>query len=154
MLGAGRQVWMRRHCGPAGSPQSDFHKLALFFGFTRVAHHGDLTRAGLLPALYQDLATFLLVRGPFAWLGFGWVGCGLKGLYDRPAEMDIDYGVPVGDCGEVGNSGVFRREWSKANVSLDCGSFTGKIEMTAGPLVGKVFGGHPLPSQPPTLPSG
>jgi hypothetical protein len=23
----------------------------------------------------QDLASFLVVRGPYAWLGYGWQGC-------------------------------------------------------------------------------
>jgi hypothetical protein len=26
-------------------------------------------------ACLQDLAAFLLVRGPYAWLGWGWKGC-------------------------------------------------------------------------------
>ena len=127
MPGAGRQVWMRRHCGPAGSPQSDFHKLALFFGFTRVAHHGDLTRAGLLPALYQDLATFLLVRGAYGWLGAGWAGCNAYPTYYAPFEQD--YGVPVDSTySETRHkSGVFVRNWTKARVSFDCNSYKGTI---------------------------
>jgi len=28
-----------------------------------------------LPAVNEDLATYLLVRGPYAWLGYGWLGC-------------------------------------------------------------------------------
>ena len=30
---------------------------------------------GSLPYFEQDLATFLLGRGPYVWLGFGWSGC-------------------------------------------------------------------------------
>ena len=154
---AGCTAWMRRHCGPADAPQSWFHKMALFFGFTRVAHHGDLTKDGQLPALFQDLATFLLVRGPFAWIGWGWVGCGQEGLYARPPVLDVDFGVPVGGCHETGaGSQVFSRQWSNANVSLDCASWTGTIAMTAGPLKGKVFGGDsptPAPAPGPPLES-
>ena len=58
--------WMRRHCGPANSPRSAFHSIALFFGFTRYGHHSDLDPSGHFPALFQDIATFLLVRGPYA----------------------------------------------------------------------------------------
>lgn len=130
-------TWMRRHCGPADSPQSVFHRMALFFGFTRYAHHGDLDPSGHLPALLQDLATFLLVRGPFAWIGWGWVGCGMQ--YARPEMLDMDFGDPIGDCHEVGNTEVFTRPWSRANVSLDCKHFIGSIKMTAGPLKGSVF---------------
>ncbi len=39
--------------------------MALFFGFSRVSHHQPLTSDGVLPAYMQDLATFLLVRGPY-----------------------------------------------------------------------------------------
>lgn len=46
-------------------------------------------------------AEFLLTRGPFAWLGFGWSGC-FSVPRPRPALWDIDYGVPQGVCGETG----------------------------------------------------
>ena len=38
-----------------------------------------------------------------------------------------------------GSYQVFSRQWSNADVSLDCASWTGTIAMTAGPLKGKVF---------------
>ena len=57
-------TWMRRHCGPADDPvRSSFHRLALFFGFTRVGHHTELDKTGHFPALFQDVAQFLCVRG-------------------------------------------------------------------------------------------
>jgi hypothetical protein len=52
--------------------------------------------------------------------------CGFH--YARPPELDTDYGVPTSDCTEVGDQ-VFRRNWSKAEVSLDCKAFQGKIDM-------------------------
>ena len=137
-------AWMRRHCGPADDlRRSAFHRLALFFGFTRYAHHGDLDPAGHFPALFQDIAQFLCVRGPYAWLGTGWVGCGKAGMYARPAALDIDYGDPVGDCTEVGATEVFARQYSNANVSINCRSFTATIEMTFGPHKGEINPGGP-----------
>ena len=48
----------------------------------------------------------------------------------RPASWDVDYGEPLGLCKEVpGTPGVFRRQWSKATVEMDCGSFEGTITM-------------------------
>merc|ERR1719375_2289076 len=50
-----------------------------------------------------DVARFLLVRGPYAFLGTGWQGC-VEGwfklpkyneTYIRPASFDVDYGSPV-----------------------------------------------------------
>ena len=104
----------------------------------------------------EDLASFMLVRGGFAWLGTGWLGCGLQanassccsgdgktcrrsggscaaamsGFYERPAELDWDFGVPQGSCRETApGSGVFERQWSKSKVSMDCKDFTAKLEM-------------------------
>eukprot|EP00040_Diaphanoeca_grandis_P013021 m.65878 g.65878 ORF g.65878 m.65878 type:complete len:539 (+) comp23614_c0_seq1:190-1806(+) len=82
----------------------------------------------------SDVAKFLLVRGPFAFLGTGWVGCepdnGVEGggrnqTYARPSEFDIDYGTPLGLCSETkANSGVFSRMYTKATTTHDCA--TGK----------------------------
>ena len=77
----------------------------------------------------------------YAGLGTGWVGCGMKGMYARPAALDVDYGHATGDCSEVGNTEVFTRAYSNANVTMDCKRFTGTIEMTAGPLRGQTLGG-------------
>lgn len=74
----------------------------------------------VMPELKQDLANFLLIRGPFAWLGHGWKGCSHD--YPFPAEFNLDYGKPVDSvCKETAtNSGIFTREWSNAHVSMDC----------------------------------
>ena len=87
----------------------------------------------------QDLATFLLTRGPYAWLGYGWQGCTEGPVHDAygewGAEMDEDYGEPVDvTCKETvpGVSGVFERKWSNANVVLDCKAWTGTITMNDG----------------------
>ena len=81
-----------------------------------------------LPNLAQDLAIFLLLRGPYAFLGFGWSGCGVT--YTFPEEMRLDYGVPVGLCVETEpGSAVFTREWTKASVKMDCNSYVGSVTL-------------------------
>ena len=79
--------------------------------------------------LKQDLANFLLIRGPFAWLGHGWKGCSQN--YPFPPEFDLDYGEPIDPvCKETApHSGVFTREWSKASVKMDCATWTPTITM-------------------------
>lgn len=112
--------WLRANCGP----DAPFLAAPLFFGFTRVKHSQSFP----LPAFEQDLATFLLVRGPYAWLGYGWVGCNQP--WEFRSEMAADYGEPVGTCYETtAGSGVFERQWTKATVQMDCGTWTANITM-------------------------
>ena len=81
-----------------------------------------------LPNLMQDLAVFLLLRGQFAFLGFGWSGCGNEVRF--PPQLGVDYGTPVGWCAETApSSGVFTREWTKATVEMDCNDYKGSITM-------------------------
>ena len=87
----------------------------------------------------MDLAVFLASRGNFSWLGYGWLGCGCGWEYDarmpcdiyqRPAALNVDYGVPTGLCAETASdSGVFVREWTKSTVSVDCNKYTSDIKM-------------------------
>ena len=83
----------------------------------------------------QDLANFLLIRGPYAWLGHGWQGCDQPsadegGGYPFPPQLHTDFGTPLGLCAETKDgSGVFRREWSKATVEMDCNTGTPSIVM-------------------------
>jgi hypothetical protein len=78
------------------------------------------------PQLKEDLANFLLVRGPYAYLGHGWLGCSHD--YVFPPELNLDYGEPTGLCEETApNSGVFTRDWTKAKVEMDCKSYTPTI---------------------------
>ena len=98
----------------------------------------ELTQpATSVASVARDVATFLLVRGPFAWIGHGWVGCAAPAhapanetQYVRPAALDADYGDPVdATCAETApGSGVFAREWSKASVSVDCNTLEGLIQ--------------------------
>lgn len=112
---------MRTNCGPTTPPQTG----ALFFGYSRVKH----TQAWPLPSPDQDLAAFLLTRGPYAWIGYGWTGCvDATHPFTRPASLDTEYGDPAGDCSES-SPGVFTREYTAASISLDCNSFTANITM-------------------------
>jgi hypothetical protein len=111
--------FLRRYCG-ANSPSQTGPML---LQFSRVNH----THPWPLPYPNQDLATFLLVRGDYGWLGYGWAGCYSPETYTRPAGLDADYGTPLGFCSEESSSGVFTRNYTKASVSLDCNTFTARI---------------------------
>jgi hypothetical protein len=84
-----------------------------------------------LPLLTQDVAAFLLMRGPWAWLGWGAWGVVWDPSVPRPAEFDVDYGAPVdAQCRETApGSRVYTRLYTRANVSLDCGTFTANITL-------------------------
>eukprot|EP00041_Stephanoeca_diplocostata_P015029 m.284140 g.284140 ORF g.284140 m.284140 type:complete len:322 (-) comp19899_c0_seq12:227-1192(-) len=84
-----------------------------------------------------DVASFLLARGDYTWLGYGWMGCGCGweddgtldcGAYPRPKQLDVDYGTPLGLCEEA-PTGVFTRHFTMSTVSMDCNTFTPSIHM-------------------------
>ena len=78
---------------------------------------------GNLTSPLQDIVNFQLVRGPYALLGHGWLGCSRE--YQVPAEINMDFGEPQGLCKETApKSGVFTREWSKATFQMDCNTWT------------------------------
>ena len=98
---------------------------AMMYAFSPGGCGGD---PSVLPELHQDLANFLLIRGPYGWLGHGWKGCSRTYLF--PPELEADYGEPTGLCAETApNSGVFTREWTKASVQMDCNTWTPTIKM-------------------------
>ena len=101
----------------------------------------------------QYLSTFLLTRGPFAWIGYDWKNCmsgcnanhdwpaGPCRSYPRPAQWDEDYGAPVAEhCTETipNSSANFARQWTKASVEWNCntgvGTITRNLPKTALPL--------------------
>jgi len=84
-----------------------------------------------LPFPLHDLAVFLLSRGAYSWLGYSWWGCGPPEQYTRPSFLEEDYGVPEGGpCAETGSgTGVFVRNYSRADVAMDCNTFTPSIVM-------------------------
>lgn len=108
-----------------------------FWQTSAVMHEFTEPRTSPLKAWKQDMAYFLLARGPYAWLGYSWQGCvsgatavgGDTGKWPRPAALDEDYGEPRGLCQETAEgSGIFQRQWSKARVSLDCNSWEARID--------------------------
>jgi hypothetical protein len=89
----------------------------------------------------RDIAYFLLVRGPYAWAGWGWIGCVAEGTtmaeyYPRPAMFDsLDVGTPANTCSETAaGSGVFVRNYTGVDVVFDCNTYTGSVLPKAGGL--------------------
>ena len=87
----------------------------------------DAKTAPPLKAPRQDIATFLLARGDYAWLGYSWGGCDRQ--YSRPEMLDNDFGVPIDSVCRETVPGVFAREWTKANVVLDTNTNKARITM-------------------------
>ena len=106
----------------------------------------------LIALRLSTAASFLLARGDYAWLGTGYIGCGISGRsppfcgdwnnrsqpqpqcpdieYLRPAGLDVDYGVPSGLCKEEPReAGVFTRQFSRASVTLDCNTWVANITL-------------------------
>lgn len=71
----------------------------------------------------QLLAAFLIVRGPYAYVGYGWNGGPLP-AWDT--LWDTDVGTPVGLCQQPA-PGVFTRLWSNGNATLDCNTWTAQL---------------------------
>lgn len=153
VVNAGGWAWQYLS-GVATPPQGDLQACTAFFRrecnastakLYGAALQYDLTwnkTTGVLPQLSQDLASFLLVRGDYGWLGYGWLGCtsdsvpgaGGPAPYAFPPELKADYGIPTERCSETnpGVSGVFSRQWSKASVSFDCNAWTGTVTPSEG----------------------
>lgn len=106
----------------AAGESSSFYNATTYHRFTIVDHSNPAN----LTQFDEDLATFMLLRGPFAWLGYGWIGCSVP--YAFPDALKADYGEPTGLCAETApNSGIFERQWSKASVRMDCNTYTGSV---------------------------
>ena len=96
---------------PAGCPSSATG--------LQLAVRAEGCRQGTAVAGYREqLAAFLLARGPHSWMGHGWIAGANPIWYP---EWDLDYGEPLGPLKWVGAKAS--RSWSKMNVSLDCASF-------------------------------
>jgi len=95
--------FMRRYCAPA------FQDIS----FTMALDVGSFN---------QTMAAFLIVRGPIAYIGFGWS----SGQERWRQEFLWDVGTPQGLCAEV-SPGVFSRKWTYGNAVLDCLSWNGLV---------------------------
>jgi hypothetical protein len=120
-------------------PDSPLQSKSLFYGYTDYQHN-----KGVLPYFIQDLAAFLLIRGPYAWLGYSWMGCNndpndrstAEIAYHFPSALGIDYGEPLETCRETARgSEVFVRAFSKATVTLDCKRWNATIVTPSGPVL-------------------
>jgi hypothetical protein len=110
-------AFMRQYC----TPDNPLLRSPYIYEWTRKAFH-DISP---LPAVTQDLARFLLIRGPYSYIGWKWVGC--LESYERPPELDRDYGEPVDAVCHESSTGVFERKWSKVAVKMDCNNWAGSI---------------------------
>ncbi len=96
----------------------------------QVAYVHQMTNATIVPwtAVAEDVAAFLIVRGPYAWIGSGWIGCAESpASYPFPDEWRADYGEPLAPFTRTGNT--FSREWSKATATFDCDAWKGTVAM-------------------------
>lgn len=114
---------------PSGCPL--FRSIPLFFGLnysskTALSSASVETR---LPHLIEDLATFMLIRGDYAWLGFPFVSCHNDTNYTLPTPLLRDYGTPLDKCKQTAPS-IFERQYEEANVTMDCNSFRGVLQMS------------------------
>ena len=119
------QKYLEAQCGPLAGSQNG----TLFYGFSRIAHSQPFP----LPTPAQDIAMFLLSRGPYAFMGYGWTGCiDAHHTFDRPRELELDYGAPLGFCAETApGSGVWKRSFEKADITMDCSTFEATFDMHA-----------------------
>jgi hypothetical protein len=118
---------LRALCGNATAPPQT---RALLYGMSPGSCTG--TDPSHLTMVDEDIANFLLVRGPYAYLGTGWSGCGK--IFEFPAQFSTygDLGAPTGLCAETTpGSGVFSREYERADVSMDCATFSPSITLKA-----------------------
>ena len=74
-----------------------------------------------------SLATFLVLRGPQAWLVLSdWQQTGATTPLLWTADLDRDVGTPTGECEET-RPGVFSRTWSYGTASVDCADLHGVL---------------------------
>jgi len=84
------------------------------------------------PFLHQQVASFLLMRGPHAFLGFGeW---GMEWPENVPFPDLVwkkDFGVPIDEtCSGLGFENIYQRRYSKATVKIDCDNWTASFQPT------------------------
>lgn len=104
--------------------QSHVYTSALFQEWTNVS-----TANMTIVQFWEDFASFQLVRGPYAFLGYAWKGC--LDSYPLPSELSLEYGEPTGTCVETASgSGVFTREFTLSIASMDCNTYTGSVVLT------------------------
>jgi hypothetical protein len=85
-----------------------------------------------LPFATQEIIAFQLMRGPYAYFGFGEWGMTWQTSppLPFPAIIHEDFGEPTGPCTETipGSSQIFVRSFTKANISLNCESYETTVQ--------------------------
>jgi hypothetical protein len=71
----------------------------------------------------DELAFFLTVRGPYAWIGYGWRGC--TAPPPLPEILTTDVGTPLGNFSF--NGSVASREWTNVMAAFDCSTGHGSV---------------------------
>ena len=96
--------------------------------------------------LNVSIASFLIVRPAYAWLGYG-------ANYVWPPTWNdaflLDVGEPVGECAQTA-PGVFEREWTFGTATMDCNSYTATVPCNPAD---KTCGEPPRPPVPPFVPA-
>lgn len=135
ITGRGPQV---RHLGPDGATECAAHLRSFCSdtatppGAWSTAHNYLVDPTDALANATQYTSEFLLSRGPFAWIGYSWLGCGGTD-WPRPDLWDVDFGDPSAPCAESSaGTGVFRRDYAHATVEWDCTLGKGQITMKNG----------------------
>lgn len=77
----------------------------------------------------QSTAGFLILRGPYSWLGNGW----LRGDVQWDPVFLAQVGEPVGSCVQT-SSGVFTRQWTYGTTTLNCNTWSATIEAQSGTI--------------------
>ena len=101
-------------------------------------HGVNIDASGNLTSLDADIASFLLMRGPWAWTGAGmwgmswptgrtWNSSNLP--VSRPPQFDFDYGTPLDEhCFEAGaGSNIFFRRYTHRTPQLNCTAYTATL---------------------------
>lgn len=95
-------TFMRKYCQP------DYQNRPL--AFQMHSSKGNLT---------QTVASFLIVRPPYGWLGWGWE----SDARNWNDVFNLNVGEPEGICEEK-ESGIFTRVWSMGTVELNCNDWS------------------------------
>lgn len=110
---------------------SEWQRAPLMFGIT--PSDPKNASAPPLPFFETELAAFLIMRGPHAYIGYGEWGMTWPPALPLPSELTSgDWGQPLGLCEETAaGSGIFERSYENAKVTLDCNTYKGSIVSSA-----------------------
>jgi hypothetical protein len=70
----------------------------------------------------QSIAAFLITRSPISFLGYGWE----SDQRDWSTSFLYDAGTPKALCAQI-QPGVFTRQWTAGNVTLDCNTWVATL---------------------------